>query len=84
MPLLCSAYMCTPSAKGDKKKRFFCFPSAKLDRQRREAWIRAVIRQSENGKAWELSPYSRLCGKHFVVGICVYTLCNKHNEPDVQ
>ncbi|KAH9378720.1 hypothetical protein HPB48_008538 [Haemaphysalis longicornis] len=77
MPLSCAAYKCTSRAKGDKKERFFRFPSAERDRQRREAWISAVRRQSENGKPWKPSAYSRLCGKHFVTGMCVHTLRNK-------
>ncbi|KAH9377003.1 hypothetical protein HPB48_018747 [Haemaphysalis longicornis] len=47
-------------------ERFFRFPSVKRDRQRREAWIRAVGRQCENGRPWQPSAASRLCGKHFV------------------
>ncbi|KAH7943059.1 hypothetical protein HPB52_004423 [Rhipicephalus sanguineus] len=39
---------------------FFRFPSVKRDRQRREAWIRAVKRQNEDGSPWQPSDSARL------------------------
>ncbi|KAH7935526.1 hypothetical protein HPB52_009537 [Rhipicephalus sanguineus] len=47
---------------------YFRFPSVKRDRQRREAWIRAVRRQNEDGSPWQPSDLARLCEKHFVKG----------------
>ncbi|XP_077533514.1 uncharacterized protein LOC144145704 isoform X3 [Haemaphysalis longicornis] len=68
MPTTCVAYRCPSRAGPGSMERFFRFPSVKRDRQRREAWIRAVGRQCENGRPWQPSAASRLCGKHFVSG----------------
>lgn len=68
MPTTCVAYRCPSRAGPGSMERFFRFPSVKRDRQRREAWIRAVGRQCENGRPWQPSTASRLCGKHFVSG----------------
>lgn len=58
-------------------ERFFRFPSVKRDRQRREAWIRAVGRQCENGRPWQPSAASRQCGKHFVSDALTSVSCSR-------
>ncbi|XP_049528033.1 uncharacterized protein LOC125947407 [Dermacentor silvarum] len=68
MPSTCAAYGCTSRGVPGSNIHFFRFPSVKRDRQRREAWIRAVRRQNEDGSPWEPSGSARLCEKHFVKG----------------
>ncbi|XP_065300684.2 uncharacterized protein [Dermacentor albipictus] len=68
MPMSCVAYGCSSRDSPSRTVRFFRFPSVKRDRQRREAWIRAVKRQDAQGRPWQPSAASRLCGKHFVTG----------------
>ncbi|XP_049274518.1 zinc finger protein 267 [Rhipicephalus sanguineus] len=67
MPATCAAYG-LPEACPAATFISFRFPSVKRDRQRREAWIRAVRRQNEDGSPWQLSEHIRLCEKHFVKG----------------
>ncbi|XP_065303820.2 uncharacterized protein [Dermacentor albipictus] len=69
MPMSCVAYGCSSRDSPSRTVRFFRFPSVKRDRQRREAWIRAVKRQDAQGRPWQPSAASRLCGKHFVTDI---------------
>ncbi|XP_037503120.1 THAP domain-containing protein 1-like [Rhipicephalus sanguineus] len=68
MPSTCAAYGCTSRGVPGSNIHFFRFPSVKRDRQRREAWIRAVKRQNEDGSPWQPSDSARLCEKHFVQG----------------
>ncbi|KAH7939881.1 hypothetical protein HPB52_018709 [Rhipicephalus sanguineus] len=68
MPATCAAYG-LPEACPAATFISFRFPSVKRDRQRREAWIRAVRRQNEDGSSPSNSP------RHpdFVPSLFVYT-----------
>ncbi|KAH7968323.1 hypothetical protein HPB52_007858 [Rhipicephalus sanguineus] len=68
MPATCAAYGCTSRGAPGSTIHFFRFPSVKRDRQRREAWIRAVRRQNEDGSPWQPTEHTRLCEKHFFKG----------------
>ncbi|XP_077533814.1 uncharacterized protein LOC144145872 isoform X2 [Haemaphysalis longicornis] len=68
MPTTCAAFRCNSEGRKGNGIGFYSFPSAARDRLRRLAWIKAVRRESKDGRPWEPSRASRLCGKHFVSG----------------